>query len=159
MLPTECVHHTVVCAGITGRVYERNKVLFLDDEQKVLNSISRIFVDEPYGVAVASTPFDAMKIISTEKIKVVLSDQRMPIFQGWSSSTMSRRNTRTLSASFLRPTPTFPPLSRPSISARSTVLSINHGRPRMISAVKGALSHHDLVVENRRLFERDKNQE
>ena len=58
------------------------KVLFLDDEQKVLNSIARIFADEPYGVAVASSSAEAMEIIAREKIKVVLSDQRMPDISG-----------------------------------------------------------------------------
>jgi len=57
-------------------------VLFLDDDQKVLNSIIRIFNDEPYGVAFASNSVEAMSIIARENIKVVLSDQRMPDISG-----------------------------------------------------------------------------
>ena len=58
-------------------------VLFLDDEQKVLNSITRMFANEPYGVAVATNSAEALNIISREKnIKVVLSDQRMPDVSG-----------------------------------------------------------------------------
>lgn len=53
-------------------------VLFLDDEANILNSIKRMFMDEPYGIAVASNAQEAMKILEKEKIKVVLSDQRMP---------------------------------------------------------------------------------
>src|SRR5690242_1746515 len=57
-------------------------VLFLDDEENVLNSIRRIFTDELYGVAVARTHTEAMQILAREKIKVVLSDQRMPDISG-----------------------------------------------------------------------------
>ena len=57
-------------------------VLFLDDEQNVLNSIRRLFVDEAYGVAVAGNYEEAMGIMVREKIKVVLSDQRMPDIPG-----------------------------------------------------------------------------
>ena len=57
-------------------------VLFLDDEPNVLNSISRLFVDENYGVALASSTEEAMDILGREKIKVVLSDHRMPDISG-----------------------------------------------------------------------------
>ena len=57
-------------------------VLFLDDEQNVLNAMNRIFAEESYGIAVALNSTEAMKIIAREKIKVVLSDQRMPDISG-----------------------------------------------------------------------------
>ena len=57
-------------------------VLFLDDEENVLNSIRRLFADEPYGVAVAGSLAEAMAVLAREKIKVVLSDQRMPDITG-----------------------------------------------------------------------------
>src|ERR1700685_2800494 len=57
-------------------------VLFLDDEQNVLNSIRRLFADETYGVAVAGNYEEAMAVMAREKIKVVLSDQRMPDITG-----------------------------------------------------------------------------
>src|SRR5689334_16203603 len=57
-------------------------VLFLDDDQNVLNSIVRLFMDEPYGVVVANNSREALEILSREKIKVVLSDQRMPDITG-----------------------------------------------------------------------------
>src|SRR5271155_2657101 len=57
-------------------------VLFLDDEQKVLSSITRMFANEPYGVAVTANSSEALEIIAREKIKVVLSDQRMPDISG-----------------------------------------------------------------------------
>ena len=46
-------------------------VLFLDDEEKVLSSVTRIFINESYGVAVASNYAEAMAIIARENIKVV----------------------------------------------------------------------------------------
>src|SRR3569623_1025361 len=57
-------------------------VLFLDDEENVLNSIRRMFIGELYGVAVARNHKEALEILAKEKIKVVLSDQRMPDISG-----------------------------------------------------------------------------
>jgi len=137
-------------------------VLFLDDEQNVLNSIARMFADEPYGVAVANNSTEAMNIIAREKIKVVLSDQRMPDITG---------------IEFLhRVKSQYPDIVRilftayADLSAAEQAINISEvyrlinkpWHPReLISAVVGALFHYNLVKENRRLFEetRLKNEE
>jgi len=137
-------------------------VLFLDDDQKVLNSITRMFADEPYGVAVASNSTEAMDIIAREKIKVVLSDQRMPDISG---------------VEFLhRVKLQYPDIVRilftayANLSATEQAINISEvyrfiNKPwhahELIPAVVMALYHYDLVKENRRLFEetRSKNEE
>ena len=133
-------------------------VLFLDDDQKVLNSITRVFAGEPYGVIVTSSSSEAMEIIAREKIKVVLSDQRMPDISG---------------VDFLhRVKDKYPDIVRilftayADLSAAEQAINISEvyrfiNKPwfprELLSAVNGALYHYGLVSENRRLFEETKN--
>jgi len=132
-------------------------ILFLDDDQKVLNAITRIFADEPYGVAVASNYTEAMGIIAREKIKVVLSDQRMPDISG---------------VEFLHKVKEqYPDIIRilftayAELSAAEQAINISEvyrfinkpwHPPELVAAVKGAVYHYDLVMDNRRLFEETK---
>ncbi len=58
------------------------QVLFLDDEESILDGIQRLFIKEPYGIFTAGKADQARDILSKEKIKVVVSDQRMPEIQG-----------------------------------------------------------------------------
>lgn len=137
-------------------------VLFLDDEQKVLNSITRIFAEEPYGVAFASNAKDAMEILSREKIKVVLSDQRMPDISG----VEFLHNVKVKFPDIIRILFTAYadlPAAEQAINISEVYRFINKpwNPSELVAAVKGAMYHHDLVVENRRLFEetRTKNEE
>lgn len=57
-------------------------VLALDDEENILNSLKRLFLNEPYNVATTSNAKEAMEIVTREEIKVVLSDYRMPDMSG-----------------------------------------------------------------------------
>jgi len=129
-------------------------VLFLDDEQKVLNALTRVFADEAYGVEFASNSAEAMNIIAREKIKVVLSDQRMPDISGVEflhRVKVSHPNiVRILFSSYA------------DLSAAEQAINISEvyrliNKPwhaqELISAVTGALNHYNLVAENRRLFE------
>ena len=132
-------------------------VLFLDDEQNVLNSIARLFADEPYGVAVAGNSEEAMDIMAREKIKVVLSDQRMPDISG---------------VEFLRRIKVqYPEVVRilftayADLSAAEQAINISEvyrfiNKPwhpeELKSAVSGAIHYFDIVMENRRLFEETK---
>ena len=129
-------------------------VLFLDDEEKVLNSIKRMFANESYGVAVAGNYLEAMEILSREKIKVVLSDQRMPDISG---------------VEFLRRVRVqYPDVVRILFTAYADLLAaeqaINVGevfrfinkpwhQDELKATVVGAMYHYDLVTENRQLFE------
>jgi len=58
------------------------QVLFLDDEDSVLNDILRLFAQEPYEVFTTTNLHKAMEVLRKEKIKVVVSDQRMAEIQG-----------------------------------------------------------------------------
>jgi response regulator RpfG family c-di-GMP phosphodiesterase len=53
-------------------------VLFVDDEVKILKSLSRLLRSEPVRVHTASSAEKALEILEKEPIQVVVSDQRMP---------------------------------------------------------------------------------
>ncbi len=58
------------------------KILFLDDETNILNSLRRLFVDEPYEVLTASDALAALDHVREDDIAVVVSDQLMPEMTG-----------------------------------------------------------------------------
>ncbi|MDD4202391.1 MAG: response regulator [Candidatus Omnitrophica bacterium] len=57
-------------------------VIVLDDEQYILNSINRLFRDEDFGVFCTTEHKECLKIMEKEKIKVVMSDHKMPNILG-----------------------------------------------------------------------------
>ena len=135
-------------------VMKEINVLFLDDEEKVLSSVTRIFINESYGVAVASNYAEAMAIIAREKIKVVLSDQRMPDIPGVEFLRRVRVQyphiVRILFTAYADLT-----AAEQAINVSEVFRFINKPwHPDELKAtVVGAMYHHDLVMENRRLFE------
>lgn len=58
------------------------KIMFVDDEEGVLNSCRRLFSMESYDVVTASTPEEALEIIPKDRFAVVVSDYRMPRMVG-----------------------------------------------------------------------------
>lgn len=58
------------------------RVLFLDDEESVLDGVQRLFMRESYGVSATTHVAEAREILAKEKIKVIVSDQRMPEIGG-----------------------------------------------------------------------------
>lgn len=129
-------------------------VLFLDDEEKVLSAVKRIFINEPYGVAVAGNFMEAMSIIAREKIKVVLSDQRMPDIPGVEFLRRVRVQyphiVRILFTAYADLT-----AAEQAINVSEVFRFINKPwHPDELKAtVVSAMYHHDLVMENRKLFE------
>lgn len=61
---------------------KETSILALDDEQSILNSLKRLFMNEPYTIVTTTDANEAMDIIAKENIKVVLSDHRMPGITG-----------------------------------------------------------------------------
>jgi signal transduction histidine kinase len=132
-------------------------VLFLDDEQNVLSSIKRVFADEAYGVVVVSNYEEAMAVMARERIKVVLSDQRMPDISG---------------VEFLRRIKIqYPNVVRilftayADVSATEAAINISQvyrfinkpwNQEELKLAVAEAIRYYDLVMENLCLFEETK---
>lgn len=58
------------------------KVLFVDDEEHVLNSIERLFADSDMGILRAGNAGEALSFFNREEIAVVVSDNMMPGTKG-----------------------------------------------------------------------------
>jgi len=59
-----------------------NSVLFVDDEQNVLNALERLFDDEEFRILTATNGKDALELVKNENIAVIVSDNCMPGMQG-----------------------------------------------------------------------------
>jgi len=57
-------------------------VLFVDDEENILNSLRRGLIDEDYECLFASNGKDALEIIGNNSISVIVTDMRMPGMDG-----------------------------------------------------------------------------
>jgi len=57
---------------------DRPGVLFVDDEVNILKSLARLFRAEPVRVFTASSAPEALALLASEPVQVVVSDQRMP---------------------------------------------------------------------------------
>ena len=57
-------------------------VVFLDDEDKILSSLERLFYREPFRVLTTTDYHTALEWLDKEEVKVVISDQRMPEITG-----------------------------------------------------------------------------
>ncbi|BBA70593.1 HD domain-containing phosphohydrolase [Geobacter sulfurreducens] len=59
------------------------RVLFVDDEENILKSLSRLFMDEEFEVITASSAKEGLQLLMVmENVGVVVSDQRMPDVTG-----------------------------------------------------------------------------
>ena len=61
---------------------ETNTVLFVDDEEVVLRSIERGFLEEPYDKLFAKSGEEALEILQQKEIHVIVTDMRMPGMDG-----------------------------------------------------------------------------
>ncbi len=126
------------------------QVLFLDDEESILDGLQRLFIKEPYGIFTTTSSNQAREILDKEKIKVVVSDQRMPEIQG---------------VKFLREVKDKHPdavriLFTGYTDFSSAEEAINVGEvyrfiskpwktTELLSTIRQSIEHHDLVVEAR----------
>jgi DNA-binding NtrC family response regulator len=54
------------------------KVLFVDDEANILQSVRRVMRKADIEIDTVTSPTDALALVAKEKFAVVISDQRMP---------------------------------------------------------------------------------
>ncbi len=60
----------------------KHSILMVDDEQNVLKSLKRQFIDTDYSIFTAESGEQGLKICAKEKIALVISDYRMPRMNG-----------------------------------------------------------------------------
>ena len=61
---------------------EKRTVLFVDDEEKILSSLKRSLLDEPYDTLFANSGKEALEILEQKKVHVLVTDMRMPEMLG-----------------------------------------------------------------------------
>ena len=57
-------------------------VLFVDDDEVILRSLERGFLDEPYNQLFAKSSQEALEILQREEVHVIVTDVRMPEMDG-----------------------------------------------------------------------------
>ena len=60
----------------------RPTVLIVDDEESILSALKRVLWEEPYRVLTTTSPMEALHLLATEPVQMVISDQRMPEMTG-----------------------------------------------------------------------------
>ncbi|BBP72656.1 two-component system response regulator [Pseudomonas sp. Seg1] len=60
----------------------RPKVLLVDDEESILNSLRRLLRGQPYDVLLATSGAQALEMLQTQPVDLVMSDARMPNMDG-----------------------------------------------------------------------------
>ncbi len=61
---------------------EKIKILCVDDDQGVLNSLKRLLIDYDYTILLSTSGREALSILEKEEAQIVISDYRMPIMNG-----------------------------------------------------------------------------
>jgi len=67
-----------------GRYMEPKTVLFVDDEETILTSLEMAVEDEPYQRLYARSGAEALKLLSQNKVHVIVTDMRMQDMTGLS---------------------------------------------------------------------------
>ena len=57
-------------------------LLFVDDEEGVLNALRRIFMDENYTILTANSGEKALMVLEERQVHLLISDHRMPGMNG-----------------------------------------------------------------------------
>lgn len=60
----------------------QQKILLVDDEEAILNSLRRVLRNQPYELFLAQSGDDALRLLEQHAIDVVVSDARMPGMDG-----------------------------------------------------------------------------
>jgi len=61
---------------------EKRTVLFVDDDEIVLQSLERGLLDEPYNKLFVKSCKEALEILQREEVHVIVTDMRMPDMTG-----------------------------------------------------------------------------
>ena len=57
-------------------------LLFVDDEQSILNSMRRLFRNDNYKILLATSGAEGLEVLKENEVSVIISDQRMPGMTG-----------------------------------------------------------------------------
>jgi two-component system probable response regulator PhcQ len=136
-----------------------HRVLLVDDEPNVLEALKRALHREPYEVLCATSGPDALMILHSHAVDVVISDQEMPGMRGTEFLSMVRQR--------------FPNTVRFVLTGKATLdvamKAINDGAVSrffikpcnlcdLMTTIRQSLQQRDLMVQALRLLETVRNQ-
>ena len=107
---------------------KKTSLVILDDEANILNACMRLFRNEAFAVFTTTDHKEALRVIETQDIKVVLSDQRMPDISGVEFLRQVKERSLPSPGSFSRGIRISGRQRRRSIKERSTVSLTSPGR-------------------------------
>ena len=55
-----------------------SKVLFIDDQQEILEAVKRLFINKPFDVLTAGSGAAGLEIIKNDPVAVIITDIDMP---------------------------------------------------------------------------------
>ncbi len=129
-------------------------LLFVDDEQPILNALKRAFYNEPYLIATATNADEAMTILGKEKIKVIISDQRMPEVSGVDLlRSVKEKYPRIVRILFTGYTDFSTVEDAINLSEAYRFITKPWNTQELKTIIHQAMEYFDLVAENQRLFE------
>ncbi|HIJ89872.1 MAG: response regulator [Desulfobulbaceae bacterium] len=132
---------------------EKGKILFVDDEENILRSLRRLFMDEKVEVFTASSGAQGLEILAREAgVGVIVSDQRMPEMNGVDflekSKAISSQSIRMLLTGYADVNAAIDAINR---GGTFRYLNKPWNDAELVQAVKGALHMYNLLTENKRL--------
>ena len=132
---------------------EKGKILFVDDEENILRSLQRLFMDEEVEVFTASSGAKGLEILAREDgVGVIVSDQRMPEMTGVDflekSKAISSQSIRILLTGYADVNAAIDAINR---GGTFRYLNKPWNDEELVQAVMGALQMYRLLTENKRL--------
>ncbi len=79
-------------ATVNGHEHAATRVLVVDDDTSILDTITAILSQEGYGVVGAASGEEALALLRTWHPTLVLLDMRMPVMDGWTVARLMREN-------------------------------------------------------------------
>ena len=127
-------------------------VLFVDDELNILRALQRLLRSEPIRVHVATRPAEALEVLASHAVQVVVSDQRMPGASGVDLlATVRERHpdvVRLLLTGFTEMNIAVDAINRGQVYR---LLTKPWNDDELRATLRQAFDHHELKHENRRL--------
>lgn len=132
---------------------QKGRVLFVDDEENILRSLKRLFMDEDLDVFTAGSGAAGLAILAREPgIGVIVSDQRMPEMTGVEflekSKALSPQSMRILLTGYADVNAAIEAINR---VGTFRYLSKPWKDEELVQAVKTAFQTYNLLAENKRL--------
>ncbi len=130
-----------------------DKVLFVDDEESILSSLNRLFMDEEFLVLTANSGEKGLTVLQESGgVGVIVSDQRMPGMSGVEFLSRSRESApdalRIVLTGYADITATMEAINK---GGAYRYITKPWNDEELLQTIRDAVRQHRLMMENRRL--------